>query len=89
MAGEYDDYKRAVENQKREDWRRWPWRRPPLKVRLLRSLPYVFSIALFIFTIVWFFACFGVSAGLFLLIGLIFVFVLIPLLCWLLKKYIL
>lgn len=87
MAGEYDDYKRAVEAERREDWKRWPFRQPPLKVRLFRAIPFALSILLLIAVVMGFFSVYGSGGGLVLLCGLLFVFVLIPFLCWLVKKH--
>ena len=86
MAGEYDDYKLAVEEGKRKDWQRWPWRRPPLKTRLFRAIPYVLSVVLLIAVAIGFIVAFGVKSALMLLGGLLLVFALVPFLCWLAKK---
>ena len=90
MAGEYDDYKRNEDEIRRDKARRnGMWYRPtvPLWKKILKAAYWLSTPAFILATVVWFFVTSGIEAGFVALGGFLLVFVVIPLLCWLVQKW--
>lgn len=91
MAGEYEDYKRNGDEDRRDEARKYGfWYRPkiPLWKTILKASYWLSTPALGLAAIIGFSVVGGAAAGLMMLGGLLLVFVVIPFLCWLIKRHI-
>ena len=90
MAGEREDYKRNEDEIRRDQAREYGfWYRPKISLwkTVLKAAYWLSTPALVLAAIRWFAASGGVWAGLVILGGFLLVFVVIPILCWLVQKH--